>query len=304
MVNTKQLERILAMTKGFGEGINQTAIPFLSVVRRSQPTPFTPAVLTPSFCVILQGKKKVHVGKNVIEFGPGDFAASVVTMPTAGHVAEATKANPYVGLRIDFTTQEIASVITEAGIKIEPKDQKPQAGAFVGKTDSAILELFIKLLQVLDKLNEVTFISALIKREMIFRFLTGPYGHLFFQRVLFDQTVNGVGNAIEWIRQNFATPFTVEQLAKSHGLSVSSLHHKFKAITTMGPLQYQKQLRLLEARRIMLGGLIDATTAALEVGYESPSQFNREYRRLFGLPPLKDIKAFRKNSGGSAFSGS
>src|SRR5258708_37386970 len=137
-----------------------------------------------------------------------------------------------------------------------------------------------------DKPKEAPFLSALIKREMIYILLSGDYGHLFFQQVFFDQQADGVGKAIAWIKENYARSFTVEELAKSSNLSVSGLHHKFKAITTLGPLQYQKQLRLLEARRLMLSGSMDATTAALEVGYASPSQFSREYRRLFGLPPL------------------
>jgi AraC-like DNA-binding protein len=117
---------------------------------------------------------------------------------------------------------------------------------------------------------------------------------MFFQKSLFDQTANGVGRVIEWIRRNYTEGFSIDELARSYGMSVSALHHKFKAITTMSPLQYQKQLRLQEARRLLVSGQMDATSAALEVGYDSPSQFNREYRRLFGLPPLKDVKSFRQ----------
>jgi AraC-like DNA-binding protein len=131
--------------------------------------------------------------------------------------------------------------------------------------------------------------------------LSGDYGHLFFQQLFFNQQTEGVGKAIAWIEENYARPFTVEELAKATNMSVSGLHHKFKTITTMGPVQYQKQLRLQEARRLMLSGSMDATTAALEVGYESPSQFSREYRRLFGLPPYQDIKALRSLPLGDAF---
>lgn len=125
--------------------------------------------------------------------------------------------------------------------------------------------------------------------------MSGDYGHFFFQQA------EGVGKAITWIKENYVRSFTVEELAAANHMSVSGLHHKFKAITTMGPLQYQKRLRLQEARRLMLSGRVDATTSALEVGYESPSQFNREYRRLFGLPPHQDIKAVRKHASAGAF---
>ncbi len=139
------------------------------------------------------------------------------------------------------------------------------------------------------------------KREMLFHLLSGDSGHFFFQPVLFDQQADGVGKAIAWIREHYARSFTVEELATSNNMSVSGLHHQFKAITTMGPVQYQKHLRLQEARRLMLSGSMDATTAALEVGYASPSQFSREYRWLFGLPPLQYIKAVRKSSAAGAF---
>ena len=126
--------------------------------------------------------------------------------------------------------------------------------------------------------------------------ISGDYGHLFFQQVFFDQKSDGVGKAIAWLKENYSRSFTADELAKVCNMSVSGLHHKFKIITRMGPLQYQKQLRLLEAKRLMLSGSMDATTAALQVGYESSSQFSREYRRVFGQPPLKDIKAVRKSS--------
>jgi AraC-like DNA-binding protein len=141
---------------------------------------------------------------------------------------------------------------------------------------------------------QAAFLSSLLKLELIFRLLTGEHGHLFLQRALFDPRANGVAAAIAWIRRHPTSPLSVARLAKTHGLSVSALHHKFKAVTTLSPLQYQKQLRLQEARRLMLGGLANASTAALRVGYESPSQFSREYRRQFGRPPRADAEAVRQ----------
>ncbi|MNC45203.1 HTH-type transcriptional activator RhaS [compost metagenome] len=180
---------------------------------------------------------------------------------------------------------------------MKPRDQKLSAAAFFGKADAELLELFSRLLKlaVNGNLREAGYLSGLLKHEMIFNLLSGDYGHLFFQEVLFDQKAGGVGQAIEWIHQNYARSFTARELAEANNMSVSGLHHKFKAVTAMSPLQYQKQLRLQEARRLMLSGSMDATTAALEVGYESASQFSREYRRLFGLPPRRDIQAVRKS---------
>src|SRR5882724_8774493 len=251
------LDQIAALTAGYPEGSTQTSVPFLSVVRRSRPTPFAPAVLHPSYCLIVQGAKRVQLGPKVIDYGPGEFVTTLIDMPVSGKIVHATARRPYLGLRIDFRAQDIASVVAEARVRVEPRGQKPKTAAFVGKSDRDLLELLLKLLRLLERPRDVGFLSSLIKREIIFRLIT------------------------------------VERLARSNGVSVSGLHHKFKAVTTMSPLQYQKQLRLQEARRLMLGGLANATTAALQVGYESPSQFSREYRRRFGLPPRQDIQAIR-----------
>ena len=291
------LEQLTALTKrkAVSDGRHPTSIPFLTINRYSQQTPPIPVVLTPSFCLILQGSKKLLFGEHIILARAGDFLTSLIALPGNAQVNSTGEAVPYIGLRLDFTTREIASVIAEAQLK--PQDKTANAGAFIGKTDTELLELFIRLLRLLDKPeSEALFLSGLVKRELIYKLLSGEYGHLFFQQVFFDQQAEGVGNAIAWIKDHYTRSFTVEELAKANNMSVSGLHHKFKAVTSMGPLQYQKQLRLQEARRLLLSGSMDVTTAALEVGYESPSQFNREYRRLFGLPPLQDIKAVKKNA--------
>lgn len=297
------VDQLLLMTekRAIAEGKTPTIIPFLSLYRYSHQMPLIPSILTPSFCLVLQGTKMVHFGQDRIEYGAGNFLASVIDMPAFAQVVNATTSLPYIGLRVDLTTQDIASVVTEAGIDVKPREEKNRLGAFIGTCNADLFDLFIRLLKLLDQPNAAGFLSPLIKREMIFHLVSGDYGHLFFQQVLFDQQAEGVGKAIAWIKDHYVRSFTVEELATANHMSVSGLHHKFKAITSMGPLQYQKRLRLQEARRLMLSGRADATTAALEVGYESPSQFSREYRRLFGLPPLQDIKAMRKHASVGAF---
>lgn len=301
-IHQKVLDRLITMTERItnAEGRTQTPIPFLSLVRHSHQTPLIPVVLTPSLCLILQGTKQLRLGQDMLQYHAGDYLASVIDIPAPAQIIGATKQFPYIGLRIDFTTQEVASVVMEADINVKPQENKLNTAAFIGKSDADFLDICTRLLKLLDKPKEAPFLSALIKREMLFHLLSGDSGHLFFQPVLFDQQADGIGKAIAWIREHYARSFTVEELATSNNMSVSGLHHQFKAITTMGPLQYQKHLRLQEARRLMLSGSMDATTAALEVGYQSPSQFSREYRRLFGLPPLQDIKAVRKSSASGA----
>ena len=288
------LEEIAKLIENYPEGITETVVPYLSVMRSNRQTTFEPGVITPSMCIIVRGQKRVYVGEEIFEYSAGDSLSSLIAIPAAGMIVGATEENPYIGIKIDVNLHEIAAVITEAGLKFDQNDSSPRIGAFVGKASRDILEVFLKMIQILDKPEEV-FLAKLLKKELIFRFLTGEYGELFFQKALLDQNANGVGRVIEWIRQNFTEGFSIEELARSYGMSVSALHHKFKSITTMSPLQYQKQLRLQEARRLLVSGQMDATTAALEVGYDSPSQFSREYRRLFGLPPLKDVKSFRQN---------
>ncbi|MDP4096267.1 AraC family transcriptional regulator [Paenibacillus sp. P96] len=302
-IHKKALDQLIAMTDRItlADGRTPTIVPFLSIVRSSRETLRSPGVLTPSFCLILQGTKKIYLGQDILHYSAGDYLASLIDMPASSQIIGATEQSPYISLRIDFTTQEIASVVMEAEIVMEPKGKDLRAGAFIGKSDAELLDIFLRLLKLIDKPKEVRFLSELIKREMIFNLLSGDYGHLFFQKVFFDQITDGIGKALHWIKENYASSFTAQELAKSCNMSTSGLHHKFKAVTTMGPLQYQKQLRLLEARRLMLSGPVGATTAALKVGYESPSQFNREYRRFFGLPPLQDIKAVRKTSYAGGF---
>lgn len=293
--NQTTLDSIEKLINDYPEGIIQTSIPYLSVIRCNRQTSFEPGVITPSFCIIVRGRKRVYLGEEIFEYSSGDSLSSLIAIPATGMVVGATKEDPYLGVKIDLNMHEIASIITEAGLKFEQTDNSPRVGAFVGKANQEILEIFLKMIQLLNKPEEI-YLAKLLKKEILFRLLTGEYRHLFFQKALFDQTSNAVGRIIEWIRQNYMSGFSIDELARSYGMSVSALHHKFKSITTMSPLQYQKQLRLQEARRLLVSGKMDATTAALEVGYESPSQFNREYRRLFGLPPLKDIKSFRQNS--------
>ena len=293
--STELLRELGSFIENFPEGSTPTCVPSLQVVRRSRPTSFSPGVISPSFCLIVQGSKRVRLGKRVLDYGPGDFLTALIDVPAAGHVLAASPRRPYLGLRVDLTTEDIVDVVTEAGLSMTAPSAQSQEAAFVGKAGPDLLEIFGRLVRLFDRPREAAFLSSLHRRELVFRLLTGEHGHLFLKKVLFDPRANGVAAAIGWIRTNFASPLSMEGLARAHGLSVSGLHHKFKAITTLSPLQYQKQLRLQEARRLMLGGLVNAGGAATRVGYESQSQFTREYRRHFGLPPREDVEVMRRS---------
>lgn len=278
------------------DGRAETAVPFLSLLRSSQPTPVTRGVLKPSCCVILQGHKRVHLASEALDYGPGQYLAVSVDLPASGHVVNATPQQPYLLLNIAFDPAEIAAVVLEAGIDMQDGAQ-PVRGAFVGTCDAALQEALCKLVCLLDAPDappqEAAFLAVGLKREIIYRLLTGAHGRQLYQNVVLDQQDRGISKAIAWLKERYNQPVLVEDLAQATNMSVSTLHHRFKAVTTMGPMQYQKQLRLQQARALLLNGDTDAATAAYQVGYESPSQFSREYRRLFGAPPMQDVKKLR-----------
>jgi AraC-like DNA-binding protein len=276
-----------------GDARAPTAIPFLSLLRSSQPTPMTRGILKPSCCIILQGGKRVHLGNEVLDYGPGEFLVVSVDMPAGGHVVNATLDKPYLLLNIEFDPQEIAAIVLEARIEMA-EDAQPVRGAFVGRSDPELQEALYKLVRLLHAAPaEAAFLAVGFKREIIYRLLTGAHGRQLYQNVVLDQQDRGISKAIAWLKDRFDQPVKVEDLAQATNMSVSSLHHRFKAVTTMGPMQYQKQLRLQHARTLLLNGDVDASTAAYKVGYESQSQFSREYRRLFGAPPMQDMKKLR-----------
>jgi AraC-like DNA-binding protein len=220
----------------------------------------------------------------------------VIDLPTAGQILDVNPKSPYYGLVLQLDIQEVAAIVVEAGIDVTGKDAQG-VGAAVGTLDGELLDCVERLLKLLDSSEDAKFFAANIRREIIYRILKSPYGKHFFKNIVTNYQDVGVGRAISWLKRNYNQELVIAELAREANMSVSSLHHKFKSVTTMGPLQYQKQLRLQEARRLMLAGSHDVGSAAFEVGYESPSQFSREYRRLFGESPAQDIKVLRQKQG-------
>lgn len=273
------------------DGMVQTKIPFLSVIRASKPSDLRSGILTPSFCIVAQGGKRILIGSDVIDYGIGSYVISSIDLPTSGQILEASSTKPYYGVKVDFEPKELASVMIEA--QLEAPKRKPSVAAFVGTADFDFQETILRLIKLLQHDGDIHFFANNIKRELIYRLLKNDQGAVIYQNAIINQQEAGIGKAIYWIKENYNRPIKVEQLAKAVNMSVSNLHHRFKAVTTFGPLQYQKQLRLQEARRLLLAGGVDAAGAAFEVGYESPSQFSREYRRQFGAPPMKDIENLR-----------
>lgn len=275
------------------DGKNETAMPGLVLLRASENTLIQRGILQPSCCIVAQGEKIAQAGVDTsLRYGKGNFIASSIDMPLVGQVVGASKARPYLGAWFDLTPHDILSVVADAKVPIDTTAPSSPA-TFVGVADERLLDVILRSVMALDDEREARFLAPLLKREMIYRLVTGPSAYAVCQSALLARNDDGVGRAVEWLRNHFKEPLSIDDLAKRSNMSTSSLHHKFKATVMMGPLQYQKRLRLEEARRLLVSGLADATGAAFDVGYESPSQFTREYRRLFGLPPLRDVKRVR-----------
>lgn len=272
----------------------RTAIPFFSRLRFSRPTPLTHGILQPSVCLVLQGKKRILIGRDVVSYGPGSYVASSVNMPLAGQVIEASPARPYLGIMIELDPREIAATVIEAKLPA-PAGPRRSRGALVAHADQLLWDAVMRLVRLLEQPRDIPFLAPVIKQEMLYRLLTAEDGFPSWQHGIADRDGLAVGRAIEWLKRNFVLPLRMDELARGSGLGVSSFHRKFKAVTTLAPLQYQKRC-LLEARRLLLARVTDAATAAFTVGYESPSQFSREYRRLFGAPPREDIEQLRKTA--------
>jgi AraC-like DNA-binding protein len=279
------------------DGETKTVVPGLSLLRFDQPTLVQRGLLKPSCCVVAQGEKIGQIGTDTpLRYRAGNFLCAYIDMPVAGQVLHASKTKPYLAAVFEVTPHDVLSVLKEAQIPLDATAPSTPA-AFVGDSDARLLDVVLRSVASLEDEREARFLAPLLRRELIFRLATGPSAFAICQSALFARPDDGVARAVDWLKDHFKEPLSVEQLAKRSQMSVSSLHHKFKAQVMMGPLQYQKRLRLEEARRLLFSGLADATSAAFDVGYESPSQFIREYRRLFGMPPLRDVKRMRAEAG-------
>ncbi len=269
-----------------------TAIPWLTLIRIPAPTEAGRGLLQPSMCLMLQGAKQMLVGPDVVRYGPGDYLLAAVAMPVSGQVTAATPARPYFGIRIDFEPQEIAAFILEMRIAPPPPAQLP--ATYVETAGTALLDVVARLLALLDRPRDIPVLSRLLKQELFYHLLMAPGGAALHLAVRGGGKEKAISEAILWIRQHFDQPLRIEALAKAVRMSTSVLHRRFKALTVMSPLQYQKQVRLLEARKLLMAGGVEAATVAFKVGYESPSQFSREYRRLFGASPMQDAEQLRQ----------
>jgi AraC-like DNA-binding protein len=271
----------------------------LHLGRVSAPAEPIHTVLEPSFCVIAQGSKELLLGDNRYQYDPAHYLIATVGLPYIGQVREASKERPYLSLRLELAPALVGSVMVDAGQSVVPSDATVTA-INVSVLDANLLDAVVRLTRLIDSPAEAPILMPLLSREIVYRLLTGEQGGRLRHLAVAAGYTPHITRAVERLRQDFDQPLRVEQIAQELGMSVSGFHHHFKAVTQMSPLQFQKQLRLQEARRLMLGDGLDAASAAYRVGYHDASHFNREYKSVFGVPPMRDVQRLREAARESA----
>lgn len=267
-------------------GVSETNLSRLSLIRLDQPTMPLPAVYEASLCLIAQGSKRVSLGDHSVVYDASRYLLISVDLPLVGHVLEASPQAPYLCCKIDLDLAALADLIVAEGGKA-PKGDWPVLAVHPGDPD--LIDAACRLVTLLDRPETIAILAPLIEREILFRLLSGPCGASLRKIAAVDSHLNQISRAIARIRSSFRSQLRIGEIAAAAGMSASSLHAHFRAVTRMTPLEYQKQLRLQEARRMMLAEGASAGAAGFAVGYDSQSQFSREYRRLFGAPPRQDI---------------
>lgn len=274
------------------DGVHPTAIDALQLIRSDQPTDALHIVHKPGLCVIVQGRKEVRLANECYVYDPLNYLVVSVTLPLAGQVVDASPAHPYLCVRLDIDPAQICHLI--AGTHSSSAPSPPAGrGLFLDRIDAPLLDAVLRLLRLLDSPGDIATLAPLAQQEIFYRLLQGAQGQRLHEIAIPDTQTHRVSRAIEWLNAHYAEPLSIDSLAQMTHLSPSALHHRFKAVTAMSPLQYQKQLRLQEARRLLLTQGSDISSIGYKMGYESPSQFSREYGRLFGASPSKDIARLR-----------
>lgn len=270
---------------------HETGIPGVTIHTRTAPTHPQPLLFEPTFFMVLQGAKEAVLGERRLRYDRHTYAIASMEVAACGCVVEASAAEPYIGLSMRLDRDALAGLLPDA-----PQSEKaatPRAFA-VSPVTPELVDAFLRLLHLLDRPGDIPVLAPLLQREILYRLLQGPQGGMLRQLALADSRSSQVRRAIARIRDNYAEPLPVASLAALAGMSAATFHRHFKAATAMSPLQFQKSLRLQHARRLLLASH-DATQAAYAVGYESASQFSREYARLFGAPPSRDALRLRSD---------
>lgn len=277
------------------DGISSCALPGVKLARSATPTMPMPVIYEPTVCFVAQGRKRATVGKTVYTYDPAQFLIASVGLPVMGAVIEASEAQPYLSMQLDLDM----SALGELAIRHPPSPHEAipfPTGLTLNETTPSLLDATIRLLALLDTPGDIEALAPLTIREILYRLLTGPGGGIIRHMAHADSRLNHIARAIFWIRNHFREACRIEQAADIAGMSRSTFHLHFKAITGMSPIGFRTQLRLQEARRLMVSDAMDAASAGFGVGYDSPSQFSRDYSRVFGRPPATDASRLRASA--------
>jgi AraC-like DNA-binding protein len=290
----ESLRKSLARWTEQGE-LYATAIPGLSLFRREEPTEPISGMYEPSICMVAQGAKRVLLGDDAYVYDAHHYLITAVHLPTVVQIIEASREKPYLGLRLTFDQHELSKLMADSHLP-SPRMQQSRCGMATGVVTLPLLNAIQRLIDLLAAEQDIPILAPNIQREIIYRLLVGDQGARLRQIASAGTKSYQIARAIDWLQSNYTRSLRIDDLAAQVSMSLSTFHHHFRAMTSLSPLQYQKQLRLQEARRLMLAEHMDAGAAAFEVGYESPSQFSREYSRQFGAPPLRDIINLRQQA--------
>ncbi len=274
---------------GGSDGPYVTAVDGFYLLRASGETLPNPRIYQPALCVVAQGAKRVMLGDEVFDYREGQALVISIELPVLGKVIHASAERPFLGLSLDLDLHALREVMAQ--LDPPPQPAPGGLGLFVGELGEALADCLVRLVRLLDTPEAIPVLRSGIMREICYWLLVGPHGGEVCKIALPNGPVQRIAEALHLLREDIARPIRIERLAAVASMSPSSFHQHFKTLTSLTPLQYQKQLRLQEARRLMLAGQANAVSAAYRVGYESPSQFSREYARMFGAPPRRDIAA-------------
>lgn len=278
------------------DGTLETAIPGLSLIRASRVSEPVHSVYQPSLCVVAQGSKVVMLGEESYHYDQASYLTASVHLPIRGQVVEASPEAPYLSMQLQLDMMEILGVIQSSGQAGKAKRESGR-GLVISRMSGSLHDAVLRLVRLLDSPQDIPVLASGVIREIIYRVLQDEQNAVLKQFALLGSQAQRIAKVIERLNCEYAQPLRVEELAEEARMSTSSFYSYFKEVTGMSPIQYQKQLRLQEARRLLFAGSMEAAEAAFQVGYESPSHFSREYTRQFGLPPVRDFRRFRGSLG-------
>jgi AraC-like DNA-binding protein len=300
MSRIEELARLLDRhSAGLGSGIHPTVLDRVALVRSEQPSEQLHTVYSPSLCIVAQGAKRSIAGASVLAYGPGQYLAVSIDLPVIAEVVAASPSKPYLCLKLNLDCAQLSDLLLGAGLPA-PAEREPDLGLAVSAATPEMLDAAVRLVGLLDWPSAIPTLAPLYERELLYFLLAGEQGDRLRQIARAEGRTAQIVKAIRWINARFRDPISIDAAAAQAGMSPSSFHEHFKAVTAHSPLQYQKLLRLQEARRLLVSTGSDAASAAFAVGYSSAQQFSREYARLFGAPPQRDAARLRAQPAVSA----